>query len=169
MDEVNQSDDEAIARRKLRLVGAMIGVVTLIISLGLVAVVVIYFTRPAPTPETYAPPVPRSIDGIEVDADAGRQLFAQNCASCHGKNGEGMLERGVNLRDSAFVHLNSNSKLLKFLHTGRRANDPGSILKLEMPPKGANPLLDDQQLADIVAYLRRLQIDARKSGASTAP
>lgn len=168
--KVNPTDDEIIARQKLRLIGTIIGGVTLFCAIGVVTAIIIYFSREAPTPETYTPPVPRSIDGMKVDADAGRQLFAQNCASCHGKNGEGMLERGVNLRDSAFVHLNSDSKLLKFLHTGRRANDPGSILKLEMPPKGANPLLDDQQLVDLVAYLRQLQIEARQSGApSTAP
>ena len=168
--KINPTDHEIIARQKLRLIGRIIGGVTLFCAIGVLIAVVIYFSREAPTPETYAPPVPRSIDGMKVDADAGRQLFAQNCASCHGKNGEGMLERGVNLRDSAFVHLNSDSKLLKFLHTGRRANDPGSILKIEMPPKGANPLLDDQQLGDLVDYLRQLQIDARQNrSATTAP
>lgn len=168
MDESNETHDADVARRTLRQIGRIIGGVALFCAIGVVAVIVIYMTTDAPTPETFSPPVPKKIDGIRVDAKAGRQLFAQNCASCHGMNGEGMLERGVNLRKSAFVRLNSDSKLLKFLHVGRRANDPASILKIEMPPKGANPLLDDQQLGDLVAYLRQLQIDAYRTPA-TAP
>ncbi|HQY88462.1 MAG TPA: cytochrome c [Tepidisphaeraceae bacterium] len=167
-------DREAIARKKLQRLGAVIGAVTLLFAVGVVVAIFVMATTDPPTPQTYAPPVPGSINGIDVDPAAGRQLFAQNCASCHGKFGEGMIARGVNLRESAFVQLTSDSKLLKFLHVGRKANDPNSILKIEMPAKGANPLLGDQELGDLVAYMRQIQIDARRTTtasttASTAP
>jgi disulfide bond formation protein DsbB len=43
------------------------------------------------------------------------------------------------------------------LKKGRPASDPANTTKVDMPPKGGNPALTDQDLADIVTYVRSLQ------------
>lgn len=90
------------------------------------------------------------------DAAKGRELFVQNCARCHGPQGQGALQT------SAFVASRSDAELIAFLRIGRPAHDPLNTTGVAMPPRGGNPALTDEQLADIVAYLRALQ---RKSKA----
>jgi disulfide bond formation protein DsbB len=46
--------------------------------------------------------------------------------------------------------------LVEFLNTGRPAEHPDNESGITMPPKGGNPSLSDDDLADIAAYLRTL-------------
>lgn len=85
------------------------------------------------------------------DAAKGRELFVQNCARCHGPAGQGALQT------SAFVADRSDAELIAFLRAGRRSDDPLNTTGVAMPPKGGNPALTDEQLTDIVAYIRSLQ------------
>lgn len=89
------------------------------------------------------------------DAAKGRELFVQNCARCHGPAGQGALQT------SAFVADRSDAELIAFLQIGRPANDPFNTTGVAMPPRGGNPALTDEQLADIVAYIRSLQRERR--------
>jgi mono/diheme cytochrome c family protein len=98
-----------------------------------------------------------AVAGHPVDAGVGRQLFLQNCSSCHGRSGQGMPQQGVDLVASVFVHRADNTSLLRFLKIGRRPGEPGSILNRLMPARGGNADLQDRELADIVAYLRQMQ------------
>lgn len=106
--------------------------------------------------------VPESIDGHMVTTDFGRQLFNNNCSTCHSRDATGMPRQGANLRDSAFVSRRTDSQLMVFLRTGRMPGDRESVLGLTMPPRGGNPNLEDDELADIVAYLRLVQKTAEQ-------
>jgi mono/diheme cytochrome c family protein len=110
-------------------------------------------------PVVYAPrPVPDAIDGNLVDPLVGRQLFARNCSSCHGANGEGMPMQGNSLARSQFVAKQKDTGLVKFITNGRKPGSPDTVLNRLMPPKGGNPELVEAELCDIVAYLRQLQL-----------
>lgn len=89
-----------------------------------------------------------------VRTQFGKQLFMQNCSTCHGADASGMPKQGANLRDSVFVAKRSDAQLVSFLRVGRNPGDRDSVLGLTMPPRGGNSNLEDDELADIVAYLR---------------
>jgi disulfide bond formation protein DsbB len=91
-----------------------------------------------------------------ADLDLGRALFRGTCATCHGANGEGMPRLGKDLRADAFVRGRSDAQLVEFLKEGRPANHPENLTRVDMPPRGGNPALTDEDLAAIVAYLRSL-------------
>jgi disulfide bond formation protein DsbB len=94
------------------------------------------------------------IDGSRAaggDAAKGRELFVRNCARCHGPEGQGALQT------SSFVATRSDAELVAFLRVGRAPDDPLNTTGVAMPPKGGNPALTDEHLADIVAYIRTLQ------------
>lgn len=105
----------------------------------------------------------------EPDAALGRELYAANCAACHGQNGEGRLGLGAALADSAFVRKSSAADMVEFLKVGRRPTDPGSRMKLFMPARGGNLFLTDADLAHITAFLRVLGGVATTAGVAQAP
>lgn len=86
-----------------------------------------------------------------------KQLFMQNCASCHGTRGQGLPHQGTPLRGSEFIQRNNDQQLVKFLMEGRPANHPDSLLNIAMPPKGGNNNLSESELRDLVGYIRFLQ------------
>jgi disulfide bond formation protein DsbB len=45
---------------------------------------------------------------------------------------------------------------MAFIKTGRPASDPLNTTGVDMPPKGGNPALSDQDLADIIAFIRSI-------------
>ena len=116
--------------------------------------------HPEPTSEAPEPVV------LEPgDPDQGRGLYRNTCAACHGLSGEGLPRLGKPLQTSDFVAGLDDAGVLEFLNTGRPAGDPLNTTGLAMLPKGGNPALKDQDLMNIVAYLRVLQ--ARASGAAS--
>lgn len=112
------------------------------------------------------PDVPTRVLRFAVDVDSGHALYMANCSSCHGGGGEGMPMQGADLRRSYFVQTRSNEQLMAFLLLGRQPGDRYTVLGRAMPARGGNPLLDEADLADIVAYLRRLQVDAAAASAA---
>ncbi len=94
----------------------------------------------------------------EGDAANGMKLWSATCRSCHGAQGEGVPGQGTVLNTSIFVQKYNDSELVEFVKVGRPASSPDSIMQLQMPPKGGNPMLKDDGLYDIIAYLRTLQI-----------
>jgi mono/diheme cytochrome c family protein len=93
----------------------------------------------------------------DADPARGRSFYKQSCIVCHGANYQGMPHQGVSLRDSTFIAGRSNEELWNFLKVGRKPDDKQSKTKLLMPPRGANPNLDDEDLMDVVAFLRTVQ------------
>lgn len=89
------------------------------------------------------------------DAAAGEAAYV-TCAACHAPDGTGVTGLGKTLVGSDFVNSSSDTDLVAFLKVGRSTSDPLNTTGVDMPPKGGNPSLDDEDLLDIVAYIRSL-------------
>ncbi len=94
---------------------------------------------------------------LKGDAAKGKDKFVGSCSACHGNQAKGLPGLGKDLTTSAFAKSLSDPELITFVIKGRPASDPTNTTKVDMPPKGGNPILGDQDIADIVAYLRLLQ------------
>ncbi len=90
------------------------------------------------------------------DAAKGKEVFAGTCATCHGPDAKGLPNLGKDMTTSQFIASQSNDQLLAFIKTGRPASDPANTTKVDMPPKGGNPALSDDNLKDVIAYIRTL-------------
>jgi mono/diheme cytochrome c family protein len=90
------------------------------------------------------------------DPEAGKKEFA-TCAGCHGPDGKGLPNLGKDLHNNAFLAEMTDAEAVAFLKVGREATHPLNTTGVAMPPKGGNPALDDQDLANIVAYVRTLK------------
>jgi disulfide bond formation protein DsbB len=89
------------------------------------------------------------------DPSHGETVYSSTCVACHGPDAEGIPGLGLPLVDSEFVQSMTDAELIAFIKTGRPASD--GTTGVAMPPKGGNPSLTDQDLADVVAFLRTLQ------------
>jgi cytochrome c5 len=87
----------------------------------------------------------------------GRTVFQKTCAVCHGADAHGMPKLGKDLHSNEFVRRRSDAEIVQFLKKGRPAGDPLNEGKIDMPPKGGNPALTDDDLRLIVVFLRTLQ------------
>lgn len=87
----------------------------------------------------------------------GEKHYMSTCATCHGRDAMGLPNLGKGLHDNEFVQDSSDAELVAFLKTGRRASHPLNTTGVDMPPKGGNPALTDEDMEAIVAYMRTLQ------------
>ena len=78
------------------------------------------------------------------------------CIACHGAGGVGVEGLGKPFTTSEFLLTVSDQELLDFIKTGRPISHPDNTTGVDMPPKGGNPALTDEQLTDIIAYIRTL-------------
>jgi len=126
-----------------------------VIALG-VLIPFMLFTSPfatnggGSTTETTAPTV------IAGDAAAGQTTFNNRCSVCHGPGGEGIVGLGKPLTTSEFAAGLTDAELLVFLQTGRPSDDPLNTTGIAMPARGGTPALSDQELVDVIAYLRTI-------------
>ena len=95
--------------------------------------------------------------GGSGNAAAGDAVFQSTCATCHGPDAMGIEGLGKTLIANAWVQDHSDDELVDFLAIGRPAGDPLNTTGVDMPPKGGNPALNDDDLLDVVAFLRTLQ------------
>ena len=79
------------------------------------------------------------------------------CIKCHGDDATGIEGSGTNLTISQFIGERTDAELIEYIKVGREMNDPLNTTGIAMPPYGANPMLTDQDLANVVAYLRTVQ------------
>jgi mono/diheme cytochrome c family protein len=91
-----------------------------------------------------------------ADVSQGRESYVATCALCHGAEGEGKSRLGKALQGNSFVGSLNDEELVEFLKEGRPSWDPANERGIDMPPKGGNPALTDEDLMEIVAYLRTL-------------
>ncbi len=90
------------------------------------------------------------------DATKGKTVFASTCSACHGADAKGLPGLGKDMTTSTFIKGMTDDQFLAFLKVGRPASDPANTTKVDMPPKGGNPALTDQDLYDVIAYIRTL-------------
>lgn len=100
---------------------------------------------------------------LQLDAHPGFQLYISSCAACHGEGAEGVEGIGLPLTTSGFVRAETDDDLVKFIKMGRPIWDANNTTGIDMPPKGGNPAITDDQLHQIVEYLRALQEQALAS------
>ena len=87
----------------------------------------------------------------------GKAIFDQTCAACHGQDARGISGLGKDLVEGEFVRQLDDEALVAFIERGRSATDSLNTTGVPMPPKGGNPTLTRQNIADVVAYLRSLK------------
>ena len=78
----------------------------------------------------------------QADIEYGMRLYGENCVSCHGADGDGIV--GVNLRSGQFSRASSDFELTRLIRAG--------ISDTAMPPGDYNV----SELAGLVAYLRTM-------------
>lgn len=101
-----------------------------------------------------APEVTTSPSILTADPVAGKAAYSKTCIACHGPEAKGVSGLGKDLTTSEFVASKSDGDLKEFILTGRPASDPLNTTRVDMPPKGGNPGLTDQDIDNIVAFLR---------------
>lgn len=98
-----------------------------------------------------------SLEGITDPAERGTILYRQSCQTCHAPDGTGVSGLGNSMVDNEFIQSHTDEELIAFIKVGRPASDPDNVTGVDMLPYGGDPSLSDQDLQDIVAYLRTLQ------------
>lgn len=112
-------------------------------------------STPDVTPTLMLTPFPTFDTARPGNARRGATYYQQGCAGCHGSTGDGE-GVGVSLVDSPFVVNANDEELLGFLQVGRSADDPASVTGVTMPAYGGRTDWGDEQLWDVIAYLRQL-------------
>jgi mono/diheme cytochrome c family protein len=122
-------------------------------AFGLVTLIVLLLTLTACGDSASA----KEIQALAGDPSAGRSLFTSTCTACHGLDGQGLPGLGKNLVSSEFVAGQSDQALVEFIKVGRTPDDPLNTTGVLMPARGGRATLTDQELYDIVAYIRTIQ------------
>lgn len=127
-----------------------------------VAVAVEPTMMPTTAPTALSPVVPATLPPAGEDtnvslASAGQELFVGTCSACHGPDAHGITGLGKDLVKSEFLHSLTDDEFLTFVKTGRPLWDAANTTGVDMPPRGGNPALTDDQILSIIAYIRSLQ------------
>ena len=91
------------------------------------------------------------------DVALGGELFTGTCSACHGPDAKGLPNLGKDLTTSEYVRGVSDEELLTLLKEGRPSGHELNTTGVDMPPKGGNPSLTDDDLMALVAYVRSIQ------------
>ncbi len=84
------------------------------------------------------------------DLVRGRDVYSQTCIACHGADGKGAIEGIPDFTIAKGRLAKTDDVLLANMINGFQSD--GSLMA--MPPRGGNPELADQDLADALAYIR---------------
>ena len=95
------------------------------------------------------------------DPDKGKEIFSATCFACHGEGGVGVPNLGKDMTSSTFIHQTSDTDLMAFIKKGRDPSDPLNTTGVAMPSKGGNPALSDEDLMDVIAYVRTLNVNVK--------
>jgi disulfide bond formation protein DsbB len=138
-----------------------------LLSLGLLAACGGDEPEPTPTPApaaaapaeaapVEAAPAEAQTVALVGDAAKGQQIYSQLCIACHGPEAKGVQGLGKDLTTSTFIAEKSDAEMVDFIKKGRDPGDPLNTTGVAMPPKGGNPAMSEQDVADIVAYMRTI-------------
>ena len=94
---------------------------------------------------------------VAGDAVAGEQAFIGTCSSCHGPDALGLPGLGKDLTTSTFVEGMDEEMFMEFIKVGRSTSDPANTTGVDMPPKGGNPALSDEDIVNIRAFIFSLK------------
>ncbi len=98
-------------------------------------------SKPAPTTS----PAPAADDRVAVQIEAGKQLYVEHCAACHGASGEGSDQAPAVVGKDAFprVPRPGAKRQTEF----RTAADVFAFASANMPPTAPGSLTTEQYLA----------------------
>jgi mono/diheme cytochrome c family protein len=114
---------------------------------ALTAITTLADSSPTPSPSGSAAALPG-------DPAKGATLYGQNCATCHGANLEGGIGAVLNPIDKMPGVANPfDPTYLIDIITNGRVHQPGDPRSTDMPAKGGNTSLADQDVKDIAAYI----------------
>lgn len=122
--------------------------------LGLVVLVVVAVGCDAGSAEL---PTRAPGGGAPSEVVRGEELTSQSCSACHGEDFRGVSGLGTSFHDNTFIQDQTDDELVAFIKEGRANDAPDNESGIAMPPYGGNTRLTDEDLADIVAFLRTLQ------------
>lgn len=120
---------------------SLVGVLPLLVLLAVVPL----FAACGNGPGAAATPVER-----------GRGYYLRSCAMCHGHSGEGRAAMGNALAANEFIASSTDEELIEMIKEGRSPSHPLNESGRIMPPKGGDPRLTDENLHEIVTFLRTL-------------
>ena len=83
-------------------------------------------------------------------ADPGEAIYQAHCSMCHGENGKGGVPGTEDFTQKGGVLSLSDAVLLERITNGYQR--PGS--PMAMPPKGGDASLTEEQIKEVIAYLR---------------
>ena len=115
--------------------------------IALTAITTLADSSPSPGPSGS----PAALPG---DAGKGATLFGQNCATCHGASLGGGIGPALNpiAKLPGVADPLDATYLIDIITNGRKhqAGDPGTA---DMPAKGGNPSLTEQDVKDLASYI----------------
>jgi mono/diheme cytochrome c family protein len=88
---------------------------------------------------------------------AGATVYTSSCASCHAADLGGIDGLGNQLAPNDFIATTSEEDIAILVGVGRPTSDPLNTSGIDMPSRGGNPNLSDQDLRDVAAYLKGIQ------------
>ena len=94
---------------------------------------------------------------ISGDPVAGEQEYLNTCSSCHGPDAKGLPSLGKDLTTSTFFEGMDEEMFMEFIKVGRSTSDPANTTGVDMPPKGGNPALSDEDIVNIRAFIFSLK------------
>jgi hypothetical protein len=83
----------------------------------------------------------------------GKGWFQLTCVTCHGPTGEGLNNLAPSLKDSEFLKTADPVAINVLIRRGRAVTDPANKSGKPMPPRGGDPKITDEMVADLVAYV----------------
>jgi cytochrome c oxidase cbb3-type subunit 3 len=99
--------------------------------------------------------------------NAGAAVFRTNCATCHGSGAAGVMGKGYpNLLDNDWLWGGDIESIHSTITTGIRNSTHPDARYSEMPKFGADGLLEDAQIAEVVEYV--LQMSGQEHDATLA-
>jgi len=120
--------------------------VGLVLTVAIAAIFQVYLLREADR-------INRDIaEDLEFAIDAGKELYSENCRSCHGENGEGITAPALNARD--LLKTTSDDVFFSLTRTGV----PGTNMPAWGQANGGP--FTDEEISHIVAYIRAWEPNA---------
>ncbi|MBI5157049.1 MAG: cytochrome c [Acidimicrobiia bacterium] len=92
------------------------------------------------------------------DPVRGFELYRGGCIVCHGEGGVGIEGLGKSWIGTTFINESTDEELIAFLLVGRPTDDPLNTTGVDMLPKGGNNALTEDDLRDLVAFMRTLNL-----------